>query len=76
MRRLIEYSSIRPLPTFAQSSAQTRGVFSGDYSMYWYTAHREAMWLYAYWHLLITIAITTTTVMSITPSYKHLSFGI
>ena len=34
------------------------------------------MWLYAYWHLLITIAITTTTVMSITPSYKHLSFGI
>jgi len=41
------FNCIRPLPSFAQSSAQTRGVFSETTVLVY--CSREAMWLYAYW---------------------------
>jgi len=75
MGHLIEYLSICPLPTFAQSSAQNRGVFSGDYSTGILLKEKLCGCMHI-GNLPITIAITTTTVMSMTPSYKHLSFGI
>jgi len=56
--RLIEYSSIRPLPTFA---LLLKEKLCGCMHI---------------GNLLTTIAITTTTVMSMTTIYKHLSFGI